>query len=279
MTWVASATGERLSMPTALTNLIGGIGDYDFGQRLLTLFTDTCDAEGFAVYHVSENAAHDVLTEMRDDSAVARRQVAIYLENQRWRRDPMIAQARHHLGQQAAGVLQSPMRELPKADFRDVLYDRMNICDRVLLCGRSPGGMIGLSLLRAAKSGAFTTGDMVRLTEACPMLMSIIDKHVAIVRRRPKLARALTSLDHILDCLASAKTHLSTRETEVCARILYGMSFGGIALDLGIGEETAVTYRKRAYDRLGIATQRELLLWYVNLWDAVHESSGQAALH
>ena len=279
MAWMATAAGEGLSVSAGLTALIGGIGEHDFGQRLMTLFSETYDAEGFAIYHVSENAVHDVATEMREDSAVARRQVAIYLENQRWRRDPMIAQARQQLGQRRTGVVQSPMHDLPKADFRDVLYDRMNICDRVLLCGRSSGGMIGLSLVRAAKSGAFDAGDMVRLTDACPLLMSIIDKHVAIVRRPPKLASALTSLRLIQQCLADAATHLSAREKEVCARILYGMSFAGISVDLGIGEETVVTYRKRAYDRLGIATQRELLIWYLNLWDSADEVHRRGAVH
>jgi hypothetical protein len=47
---------------------------------------------------------------------------------------------------------------------------------------------------------------------------------------------------------------------------LFGISSAGIALDLGIGEETVMPYRKRAYMRLSIATQRELLLWYVSEW-------------
>jgi DNA-binding CsgD family transcriptional regulator len=274
MNW-AVAAAEGSPMPTGLTDLIDGIGNADFGQRLLGLFQHACGADGFAIYHMSEDAVRDVAAEMREDSAIARRQVALYLENQRWRRDPMIAQARQHLGMHSAGLVQASLRELPRADFRDVIYDRTNICDRVLLCGRSAGGMIGLSIVRTAEHGAFTAVDMMRLTDVCSVLMSIVGKHVEIVHRRPKLTRALTSLEHIHRCLNAAATALSPREAEVCARILYGMSFGGIAIDLGIGEETVVTYRKRAYDRLGIATQRELLIWYVNLWDTVQ--GGMAA--
>ena len=40
----------------------------------------------------------------------------------------------------------------------------------------------------------------------------------------------------------------------------------GIASRLNIGEETVKTYRKRAYQRLGKATQRELLNWYIERW-------------
>lgn len=86
----------------------------------------------------------------------------------------------------------------------------------------------------------------------------------------PDLSQALRSLDQIENCLANALVPLTRRESAVCARILYGMSSAGIALELNLGEETVMTYRKRAYFRLGFATQRELLLWYLDLWGALN---------
>ena len=59
---------------------------------------------------------------------------------------------------------------------------------------------------------------------------------------------------------------LTRREAEVCAGVLYGMTSMGIALELGISEESAMTYRKRSYNRLKIGSQRELLLWYLDRW-------------
>ncbi len=49
------------------------------------------------------------------------------------------------------------------------------------------------------------------------------------------------------------------RETEVCAAIVQGMTSEAIALKLGISVNTVLTYRKRAYMRLGISCQNELL--------------------
>jgi DNA-binding CsgD family transcriptional regulator len=62
---------------------------------------------------------------------------------------------------------------------------------------------------------------------------------------------------------------------EVCARIIYGLYAKGIALDLDIGEETVATHRKRAYQKLLIATQRELLLWYIEQWRQISLFSEQ----
>ena len=46
---------------------------------------------------------------------------------------------------------------------------------------------------------------------------------------------------------------------QVCARVLYGLTTTGIALDLGVSNETVKTFRKLAYRRLGIGSERELL--------------------
>ncbi|WP_164107884.1 helix-turn-helix domain-containing protein, partial [Serratia marcescens] len=50
---------------------------------------------------------------------------------------------------------------------------------------------------------------------------------------------------------------LTGREQEVCLRILSGLSSEAIAASLGIGLHSALTYRNRAYDKLGISSQNE----------------------
>jgi DNA-binding CsgD family transcriptional regulator len=44
----------------------------------------------------------------------------------------------------------------------------------------------------------------------------------------------------------------------VLARALAGLTSAGIALDLRISLNTVLTYRKRAYGRLGVSSQAEL---------------------
>ena len=45
---------------------------------------------------------------------------------------------------------------------------------------------------------------------------------------------------------------LTQRELAVCERLLRGLTFEGIAADLGVSAATAKTYRNRAFERLGI---------------------------
>ena len=93
----------------------------------------------------------------------------------------------------------------------------------------------------------------------------MLAKHADVCQSRPNVAQALTTLPEIENCIV-ATSHLPRREAEVCARILYGLSSVGIALDLTVSEETVKTYRKRAYQRLSIGSERELLTWYLARW-------------
>ena len=77
---------------------------------------------------------------------------------------------------------------------------------------------------------------------------------------------------HGKDCFKSAKPDsefearlrqvapdLTLRENQVCALIALGVTSEGIAIRLSMGLNTVLTYRKRAYKRLRISSQNELL--------------------
>jgi DNA-binding CsgD family transcriptional regulator len=57
---------------------------------------------------------------------------------------------------------------------------------------------------------------------------------------------------------ASPLADLPRREREVCERMLRGLTYDGIAADLGVSPNTVKTYRDRAFDRLGIHHRSEL---------------------
>ncbi|KRA84216.1 helix-turn-helix transcriptional regulator [Altererythrobacter sp. Root672] len=52
---------------------------------------------------------------------------------------------------------------------------------------------------------------------------------------------------------------LTERETRVCALTMIGKTSGEIALALGIRAGTVITYRRRAYERLGISSAASLV--------------------
>lgn len=52
---------------------------------------------------------------------------------------------------------------------------------------------------------------------------------------------------------------LSEREAQICGMMLKGHSAKTISLELAVAESTIITYRKRAYSKLGIRKKSELL--------------------
>ena len=64
--------------------------------------------------------------------------------------------------------------------------------------------------------------------------------------------------DHLAGLLSA---RLTRREVAVVVRVLKGMRTEGIAIDMGLKPASVITFRKRAYAKLGIATQAELFAY------------------
>src|SRR5690606_4359226 len=87
------------------------------------------------------------------------------------------------------------------------------------------------------------------------LLLSLLEKHDSLTRP-PLECNDFRGYRKRVEQVAPC---LSEREAEVCAGIALGMNSEGIGLTLGIKLSTVQTHRKRAYARLGISSQNELL--------------------
>jgi DNA-binding CsgD family transcriptional regulator len=273
-----------------LPQIIGAIGCATFGKDLLDFLYQVCGAEHCAAMHISpralsRNASANlsrnasaslsrIASASLDGTDDVQRQFSLY-QDRCWLRDPMIDAVRRQLGTSSSSMVRASISELSKVEYFERVYARTKICDRFLLCGRSDDGIVGVSVLRSQKFGPFPADCLARVHDLASTLLAVIARHVALCRQKPDFSLALTSLGDIEACITGAPCPLPRREAEVCARILYDASARGIALELGIGEETVMTYRKRAYQRLGIETRRELLLWYLDLWSVSEVGRGR----
>lgn len=257
--------GPSPSAP-ALSDVISTIGGDGFDAKLVNYLADMCGAEHCAVFTWDKGRLRNVASASLDGTDTAHRQASIYIDSQYWKRDPLIAEAHQSVGQEDSCVYKTDVRGLNDPGLRDVVYGRPHIRERLLLCGGVRPNIFVLSILRSESKGLFSEDDLDRLRGMRTVLLSLLGRHIELIARSAGLATALTSLREIEACIAVAPERFPRREAEVTARILYGISTLGISLDLSISEETVMTYRKRAYLRLGIGTQRELLLWFIALW-------------
>ena len=133
----------------------------------------------------------------------------------------------------------------------------------ILVMGVRHHSLFYVRIVKTQKT-EFSERELMCVREVAELLISLIGRHQDLVLAKPIALSALTSLETIEYRILDAKK-LSCREAQVCARILYGFSSCEIASALGVGKESVMTYRKRAYQHLEISSQRELLLWYLTL--------------
>jgi DNA-binding CsgD family transcriptional regulator len=106
-----------------------------------------------------------------------------------------------------------------------------------------------VNFYRITAQGRFSDAERARLQAIAPAIGASVARHFQQVP------------DHSLATLFATREPLSAltpREQEVCRHILLGLSSEAISQALGISLHSTLTYRKRAYERLGISSQNEL---------------------
>jgi len=249
----------------ALASLVNAIGEDRFGPALARFLNELCGADHFAAFRLGNGELRAVAACCVEPERTARDRVETYVNQGWWKHDPAMAEAQRCLGAVSSSLIHVDFSDHGYAAMRPRVFPTVR--DRLLLCGHGRSADFGLSIVRTDPHAPFAGEAIEKVSLSAELLMSLLDKHADIRETRPNVAQALTQLDEIESCIV-ATSALPRREAEVTSRILYGLSSVGIALDLSVSEETVKTYRKRAYQRLAIGSERELLTWYLARWSA-----------
>lgn len=244
----------------ALAAAVEATGSERFGTSLLGYLHETCGAEYCAVFRVDPGAPSELASGSHDGSQTAHARISQYLQRQAWAKDPAMVFARTRLGDGPPLLMRTALNDFEDPELRESVWPRIR--DRLVVAGRRHAVSYSISILREA-GGAFSDLELGRLGASAELLLSLLAQH-AQLRAEGAPVDPLAELPRIEACLARHSA-LSPRERAVCARILQGLSTQAIATDLGVGAETVKTFRKLAYRRLGIGSERELLTWYLGL--------------
>ncbi len=263
----------------ALNRVIAALGSDMFTDALLNYLDDLCGAEHCAIYTYADGALMNVAAASVTPEPIAQTYARLYGAGRLWRQDPSLEFLRRGEATEAATLVRLDIERLGPGELRDRVYRPHHARDRVLLGSRIGGLTVLLSVIRTSARGSFNGDQLHLIDRVADNLLALAQRQIAIAGDVNRLGSALTSLAAIEGCIAMSHVRLARREADVCARILYGMTSPGIALDLKIGEESAMTYRKRAYHRLNIGSQRELLLWYLNQWSLQRGATALGCAH
>ena len=173
------------------------------------------------------------------------------------------------------GYLQDPIIQsaLPKGDkvkyisehlysktYRTSFFEKAGLIDKVTSLHSTRTALFSANFYRASHNGMFSDPDLVNLQKLAPVISQYILRHVRVTTEN-QLLQGLGLERRISDIVEDSTqvfVRLSVRERQVCKLLLLGTEERLIAKELGVSQNTIVTYRQRLYAKLGIASKEEL---------------------
>lgn len=143
--------------------------------------------------------------------------------------------------------------EISEKSYRRECYSNLNLVDRFSILRKHNQTTLRLNLYRSKASGRFSDAQIGAVINASSALFALITKHHDLGYAQEPTPETTRSR------LLLVEPTLTSRELDVCVGIIRGQTSEAIALSLGLSINTVLTYRKRAYSRLGITTQNELM--------------------
>ncbi|MBJ7499331.1 MAG: helix-turn-helix transcriptional regulator [Sphingopyxis sp.] len=249
--------------PLTLTGVISSLGTDEFERETLQYLNAVSGAEHYCVYRVREGRPKFLGgASVRGKHAISDRSAETHWPERSYIELHEVEQAVR--SSDNALVFHEDVEQIADPTLHAGLK-RFHIVDRVMMCGRAVDDLYALSVMRSRESGQFAEQELHDLAENADLLVAFCAKHAQLHWDRAKTIAHFASVNVIETNLRTSDWGLTERELQVSARILFGISAYGISIDLGLGEETIATYRKRLYARLHISGRHELMQRYLTL--------------
>lgn len=254
---------DRITLRSGvLSGVIEAIGADCYANACLRLFEQALDAEHWALFrYQTDNSVSCLATASRLHKLAARENVGRFVARCH-KVDPSLLALKER---QRGGVC---VAKIDIEDIKDPQYrhcfETTRVHERLSFFSRSRSQLHQLCIYRGPRRRSFSSDELIRFSALASLVLATAFKHERFCRRADAGFRYL-DLQAIEHCFERAPTALSKREREVCARAAAGQTIEATARDLNIGRTSVITYRQRAYQKLGISRQHELVALVNNL--------------
>ena len=265
---LASQHGSAASLPAAaLRTLIQALGSPDFPLQLLHALELLVGARHLSILMFDDRLNAQIgATESLGRLAVAKAAGRIYERSLFYRYDPNI-RAIHGdaatVGLDESGndeplLLRLRAREIRDPEYREQIFDQFKLVDRLSILDHSSGHWHAINFYRESAEGEFDAADLAVFGSSAGVIAALVARHFAILPPTHGHASRRPSLEMFEALVGRLDAKLTTRQVQVCARALMGMTNVAVGLSLGIQVPTVATLRKRAYATLKISSLNEL---------------------
>jgi DNA-binding CsgD family transcriptional regulator len=152
-------------------------------------------------------------------------------------------------------VLPAFARRMYSGNYRKIFFEDSGIVDKLATAIWVAETCFYVNFYRTTSQGRFASEEVERLRTVAPAVSAAVARHFQHEPASPDDPDR--TLEHLF-ASGAPFARLTGREKAVCLRIISGLSSEAISADLGISLHSTLTYRKRAYEKLGISSQNEL---------------------
>ncbi len=223
--------------------LLSALGDPDFFNPFLSWLNKELGADQCMIFFCADGEKVSTLL-FKDFSqgASGKRLAESYITERRYMEDPNFLILKSIQPGEATLLRFADLANEMELDYRKHYFDDPGFQDKLSVIYGSESGNFYINLYRRSSS---------------------FDKIIPIAKQQ--------QLGHLLGLLVSKHyqlnqaqlsqgplAFLSERERQVCAAVLQGKKSETIAYELDVAPSSVVTYRKRAYEKLGISSRAQL---------------------
>jgi DNA-binding CsgD family transcriptional regulator len=251
----SASDGARDAVNEAIVGLVGCIGSPTFGAQALQAINGAIVARSWSVYLMPAGLPPRLLA----SASVERPEIATHCWKSYRRglylRDTSFESAAAAVCANRAAITRCGPEDF-QPDHRTAIYERHRLSERLSVVVKdSAGAVLALNLYRHDDEPRFGEGDFRSVECLGPAMLACVRRHLDL--NGHQAGECLEGID-IQASLKRTCAQLTQREVEVCAGLVRGWTFDGIASHLGLSPTTAKTYRDRAFRRLGIHYRNEL---------------------
>jgi DNA-binding CsgD family transcriptional regulator len=238
-----------------VTAAIQAIGTDTYSAACLEVFAGALDADHWTFFHHTQGNVACVAAASRSSVPSGSASIQRFVSHCH-RFDPALSTASKQIREPML-VNKMDIGDIPDPRYR-ACFELTGVKERLSFYSRYASNLYQLSIYRGGDRPTLPAAELKNFTALASLIMITGLKHEALSRQVALLTPS-SSVVSIVAALEKLPELLSKRECEVCARAIVGTTIERTAEELDIKPSSVITYRQRAYQKLSIRNQNELI--------------------
>ena len=258
-----AVTNARVSLNSdRATKVMHSIGTGRYGKACFEVFQQPLDVDHWALFRYTGNGSVHCVANASRSYALAAEENCNQFAGRHYSVDPSLSALKGR-SLQSPYLVRMQIDDIQDRQYR-CCFGETHVQERLsYFCGDG-SDLYQLSVFRRTGMRPFSSSDMTHFSGLAQFVVASAIKHEMFRQAAAGIHRHM-DLETIEHSLRYVPGDLSRREVQVCARVIAGMTIDQTAVDLAIKRTSVVTYRQRAYEKLNISRQSELVALVNNL--------------